>query len=93
MSLRKSAIIGVSAIALSLGLAYSAQADVVLPVTNLTFNEFTGTFTQPKDFFTHAEPTGWSIGAAAQDQQPHLCRSARLRGLFQSVAWQYLRCL
>ncbi len=67
MPLRKSAIIGVSAIALSLGLAYSAQASVVLPVTNLTFNTFTGTFTPPKDFFTHADPTGWSIGAAAEE--------------------------
>jgi PEP-CTERM motif-containing protein len=66
MSSRKSAIIGVSALALSLGLACSAQADTVLPVTNLTFNTFSGTFDPPKDFFTHAEPTGWSIGAAAQ---------------------------
>jgi hypothetical protein len=65
MTLGKSATIGVSAIALSLGLAYSAKA-AVLPVTNLEFNVFSGTFTPPKDFFTHANPTGWSIGAAAQ---------------------------
>jgi hypothetical protein len=65
MTLRKSATIGLSAVALSLGLAYSAKADV-LPVTNLGFNVFSGTFTPPKDFFTHANPTGWSIGAAAQ---------------------------
>jgi hypothetical protein len=64
MKLRKSALIGVSAIALSLGLAYSAKADV-LPVTNLQFNTFSGTFTPPKDFFTHAAPTNWSIGPAA----------------------------
>lgn len=64
---RKSAAIGVSVIALSLGLAYSAQADTVLPVTNLGFNTFSGTFTPPKDFFTHAQPTGWSIGAAAEN--------------------------
>ncbi len=38
MSLPKSVLTGVSAIALSLGLAYSAQATTVLPVTNLTFN-------------------------------------------------------
>jgi hypothetical protein len=66
MTLGKSAAIGLSAIALSLGLAYSAKANVVLPVTNLGFNAFSGTFTPPKDFFTHANPTGWSIGAAAQ---------------------------
>jgi PEP-CTERM motif len=65
MLLRKSAAIGLAAIGLSAGLAYSTQADV-LPVTNLTFNVFSGTFTPPKDFFTHAAPTGWSIGAAAQ---------------------------
>ena len=65
MTLCKSATIGLSAIALSLGLAYSAKA-AVLPVTNLEFNVFSGTFTPPKDFFTHANPTGWSIGAAAQ---------------------------
>ncbi len=64
MKLRKSALIGVSAIALSMGLAYSAKADV-LPVTNLQFNTFSGTFTPPKDFFTHAAPTNWSIGPAA----------------------------
>ncbi len=65
MLLSKPAITGLSAIGLVLGLAYSAEADV-LPVTNLAFNVFSGTFTPPKDFFTHAQPTGWSIGAAAQ---------------------------
>jgi len=62
MSLRKSALTGVAAVALSLGLAYSAQADVVLPVTNLVFNTFTGTFTPPKTLFTTAAPTNWTIG-------------------------------
>lgn len=62
MPLPKSATIGVSAIALSLALACSAQADTVLPVTNLTFNVFSGTFTAPKTLFTTAAPTGWSIG-------------------------------
>lgn len=66
MPLRKSAMIGVSAIALSLGLAYSAQADTVLPVNDLQFNTFTGTFDTPKDTFTQAQPTGWSIGSTAQ---------------------------
>lgn len=63
MSLRKSLTIGVCAVALSLGLACSAQADV-LPVANLGFNELTHPLTQPKDFFTTVEPTGWSIGAS-----------------------------
>ena len=66
MSLRKSALTGVSAIALSLGLAYSAEADMVLPVTNLDFNMLTHPLTQQKDFFTTVQPTDWSIGAAAQ---------------------------
>jgi PEP-CTERM motif len=62
MSLRKSVLTGVSAIALSAGLACSAQADTVLPVTNLVFNTFTGTFTPPKTLFTTAAPTNWTIG-------------------------------
>ena len=62
MSLRKSALTGVSAIALSLGMACVAQADVVLPVTNLTFNVFDGTFTPPKTLFTTAAPHNWVIG-------------------------------
>ena len=64
MSLRKSATIGVSAIALSLGLAYSAQADGAAGYEP-QFNTLTNPFTQPKDFFTTVQPTGWSIGAAA----------------------------
>jgi hypothetical protein len=65
MSLRKSALTGVSAIALSMGLAYSAQA-VVLPVTNLTFNMFNvpGNFMPTKDLFTEPAPTNWNIGTA-----------------------------
>src|SRR5271154_1094108 len=62
MPLRKSVLTSVSAIALSLGLAWSAQADVVLPVTNLTFNVFNGTFTPVKTLFTVAAPTNWAIG-------------------------------
>jgi PEP-CTERM motif len=64
MSLRKSLTLGVSAIALSLGLAYSAQAAVMLPVTNLTFNELTNPLTQQKDFFNTVKPIGWSVGTA-----------------------------
>ncbi len=63
MQSRISATIGVSVIALAVGLAGSAEADV-LPVTNLAFNVFNGTFIPPKDFFTLAQPTGWSVGAA-----------------------------
>jgi hypothetical protein len=49
MKLGTSTAIGLAAIALSAGLAYTAQASVVLPVTNLQFNEFdTGSsFTTP----------------------------------------------
>jgi PEP-CTERM motif len=65
MKLLKSTAIGVSAIALSLGLAYSAKADV-LPVTNLTFSMLGNPLTQPKDFFTTVQPTNWSIGPAAE---------------------------
>jgi len=66
MSFRKLGLTGVSAIALSVGLAYSAQADVMLPVNNLEFNMFTGTFTPPKTLFTTAAPTNWAIGPAAE---------------------------
>ncbi len=61
-SFRKSAAFGVSAIALSLGWACSAQADV-LPVQNLQFNQLTNALTQPKDFFTTVAPVDWSVGA------------------------------
>ncbi len=65
MTLGKFATIGVSAIALSASLAYSAKANPMLPVTNIEFNVFSGTFMPPKDFFTAAKPTGWSIGSQA----------------------------
>jgi hypothetical protein len=60
----KSAAIGLSVVALAAGLAGSAKADV-LPVTNIEFNQFSGTFLPVKDFFQLAQPTGWSIGPAA----------------------------
>jgi len=60
------ATIGLSAVGLSLGLAYSAKANPMLPVTNIAFNQLTNPLTQAKDFFTLVQPTGWSIGAAAQ---------------------------
>jgi hypothetical protein len=40
---------------------------MVLPVTNLDFNQFSGTFSAPKTLFTTAAPTGWSIGSVAQN--------------------------
>ncbi len=65
MKMRKPAAIGLTAIGLMLGLAYSAEATQVLPVTNLEFNMLGHPLTQQKDFFTTVMPTNWSIGAAA----------------------------
>jgi hypothetical protein len=69
--LRKSAALSLAAVGLSLGLAHSAQADVVLPVTNLGFNMYntgssftTSPIYTPKDYFTDVNPTGWSVGTA-----------------------------
>jgi hypothetical protein len=45
-------------------LACTAQADLVLPVTNLTFNVLTHPLTQNKDFFNTVGPVGWSVGTA-----------------------------
>jgi PEP-CTERM motif len=67
MSLRKSALTGVSAIALSPGLAYSANANPALPVTNIAFNMLTNSLTQAKDFFNTVGPIGWSVGTAGAD--------------------------
>ena len=64
MPLRKSNTLGVCAIALSLGFACAAEAAVVLPVTNLTFNDLTNPLTQQKDFFNTVKPIGWSVGTA-----------------------------
>jgi hypothetical protein len=69
MRLGKSVTTGVAAISLSLGLAYSAQADV-LPVTNLQFNMLTNPFNpanSQKDFFNSVAPIGWSVGTAGAD--------------------------
>ena len=71
MSLRNSALAGVSAIALSVGLACGAQADV-LPVQNLTFNmltnplDFNGTAGQDKNFFSTVLPTNWGVSSVGQ---------------------------
>jgi hypothetical protein len=65
MLLQRTTAIGLAAAALSLGLAYSAAADPLLPVQNLTFNVFTGSFlSQPKMFFNTVIPTDWSVGTA-----------------------------
>ena len=53
--LLKSALVG----ALSL-CAYSAQADPVLPVQNLTFSDYNGI--APKGIFTAVDPVGWTGG-------------------------------
>ena len=80
MSLRKSALTGVSAIALSVGLACGAQADV-LPVTNLTFNMLDYPVNAAlRTFSTTVMPTNWSIGAAAQISNLIYVGAARLRG-------------
>jgi hypothetical protein len=63
---RKAASVSLAAVGLSLGLAGVAKADVDLPVQNLGFNEFGGTFTSPKTLFSTAAPTDWSIGSVAQ---------------------------
>jgi hypothetical protein len=65
----KTVAIGLAAtatVALSLGLADSATADV-LPVTNLQFNQLTNPFNPQnpvKDFFNSVMPIGWSVGTA-----------------------------
>lgn len=59
--LRKSAAIGLTGIALSLGLAASAQADPALPnLENLNFLQYTGS--APKAPFTSVDPVGWTGG-------------------------------
>jgi len=62
--LRNSTAIGIAVVGLSLGFAYSAKADLVLPVTNLQFNMLTNPLTQQKDFSNTVMPIGWSVGTA-----------------------------
>ena len=66
MSLRKSALTGVSAIALSRGLGLCGSGGRCCRLPTSTFNMLGTPLTQPKDFFTTVNPTNWSIGAAAQ---------------------------
>jgi hypothetical protein len=56
----KSAAIGLPAIALSLGLACSAQAAYLPNVSNLNFVNYTGS--APKGCFTCVNPVGWTGG-------------------------------
>src|ERR1700722_19669203 len=63
-SRHKSAAIGLTAIGLAVFISGGAQAATPLPVTNLQFNVLGSPFTQPKDFFSTVNPTGWSTGAA-----------------------------
>jgi hypothetical protein len=62
MNLRKSATIGVSAIALLLGLAYSAEANPLLPVQNLTFSQFGPGGLAPKAIFSTTNVLDWTGG-------------------------------
>jgi hypothetical protein len=64
-SSRKSASVALAAVGVTLGAAGVARADVVLPVTNLNFEQFSGTFTMPKTQFSVASPTGWSTGTSS----------------------------
>jgi hypothetical protein len=61
----RTAAVALAAIGLSLGAVDAGRAGTVLPVTNLTFNQFSGTFTGPKTQFNNAAPTGWSTGGAS----------------------------
>lgn len=58
----KSVAIGIPAVALSLSLACSAQANPYLPnLTNLNFLQYTGS--PPKNSFTAVDPVGWTGGS------------------------------
>jgi hypothetical protein len=62
----RSAAVAFAALGVSLGVVNAARADTVLPVTNLTFNQFNGIgFTAPKTQFNNAAPTGWSTGGSS----------------------------
>lgn len=51
-------------------MAYSAHADVILPVQNIQFNQLTNPFNplnSQKDFFNSVVPKNWSVGTAGAD--------------------------
>ncbi|MGH7043353.1 MAG: PEP-CTERM sorting domain-containing protein [Acetobacteraceae bacterium] len=58
--LRKSAAVGLPVVALSLGLAGSAQAEYLPNVSNLNFADYTGI--APKGEFSSVDPVGWTGG-------------------------------
>ena len=61
-NLIKAAAIGLPAIAVSLGMAHTAQADPALPgLTNLNFLSYSGS--TPKNSFSSVNPTGWTGGS------------------------------
>ena len=61
-SSRKSVVVGLAAIGLSLGWVCSAQAGF-LPVQNLTFDNFSGS--APKNNFSAVNPSDWFRGTPA----------------------------
>jgi hypothetical protein len=63
VSLLKPAVLGLAAVGLSLGMAASANAAAVLPVSNLTFSVFSGV--APKNNFSAVNPAGWQRGQPA----------------------------
>jgi hypothetical protein len=66
LSSPRSAAVVFAAIGLSLGAVNAARADMVLPVTNLTFNAFdNNSFNGTKEQFNNAAPTGWSTGGSS----------------------------
>jgi hypothetical protein len=64
-SSRRSASVALAAVGVTLGAVGAARADPVLPVTNLNFEQFSGTLTAPKTQFSDAGPTGWSTGTGS----------------------------
>lgn len=61
----KAIALGSTAIGLTLGVAGSAQADTFLPVTNLTFTDYSGP--APKNYFSTVNPAGWYRGPVVSD--------------------------
>ena len=59
----KAVALGSTAIGLALGLAGPAMADPYLPVSNLTFTDYSGT--APKAKFSAVDPAGWFRGTPA----------------------------
>ena len=59
--LYKSFAVSVSAVGMALAVYSAAQANPLLPVQNLTFSNFTGSFS-PKNPFTDVNPVGWTGG-------------------------------